>query len=67
MSINYRKRIKLGNGTTLNVTKNGITSISKKIGNTTINSKGTVTVNLGNGITYKTSCKNKNKNNNTKK
>lgn len=61
MGINYRKKINLGNGTSINVTKNGITSISQKIGNTTINSKGTISVNLGNGITYRTKTNKKKK------
>lgn len=65
MSVNYRKKINLGNGTSVNITKNGITSISKKVGNTTINSKGTVSVNLGNGVTYKTSNKKKKKKENS--
>lgn len=56
MGFSYRKRIKLNDDTTLNIGKKGV-SISKKIGNTTINSKGSVTVNLGNGIVYKTSTK----------
>lgn len=58
MGIYIRKRIKIGNGMTLNIGKRGV-SISKKVGNTTINSKGTITVNLGNGITYKESIKHK--------
>lgn len=66
MGINYRKKISLGNGTSVNVTKNGITSFSKKMGNITINSKGTVSINLGNGLTYKTSSnKKKEQKNNT--
>lgn len=66
MGINYRKKISLGNGTSVNVTKNGITSFSKKLENVTINSKGTVSINLGNGLTYKTSCnKKKEQKNNT--
>ena len=59
MGISYRKRINLGNGTILNISKSGV-SISQKIGKITINSRGTTTVNLGNGITYRTS-KNKKK------
>ncbi|MDO4282750.1 MAG: DUF4236 domain-containing protein [Clostridia bacterium] len=54
MGIYVRKRINLGNGMTLNIGKKGV-SVSKKIGNTTINSKGNITVNLGNGIIYKDS------------
>ena len=58
MGISYRKRIKMGDGTFLNISKSGI-SVSKKVGKTTINSRGTTTINLGNGITYKTSNKKK--------
>lgn len=58
MGISYRKRIKVGDGTFLNISKNGV-SISQKVGKTTINSRGTTTVNLGNGITYRTSKKKK--------
>lgn len=56
MGISYRKRIKLGDGTFLNLSKSGI-SVSKKVGKTTINSRGTTTINLGNGVTYRTSNK----------
>lgn len=57
MGLNYRKRISLGNGTTLNIGNNGISSVSQKVGNATINSKGTMSVKLGNGMTYRTSSK----------
>ncbi len=58
MGLSFRKRIKLGNGTYLNLSKSGA-SISKKVGRTTINSRGNVTVNLGNGMSYRTSVKKK--------
>ena len=54
MGISYRKRVNLGNGTIFNISKSGV-SISQKVGKITINSRGTTTVNLGNGITYRTS------------
>lgn len=54
MGISYRKRIKVGDGTFLNISKSGV-SVSQKVGKTTINSRGTTTVNHGNGITYRTS------------
>lgn len=54
MGISYRKRIKIGDGTFLNISKSGV-SVSKKLGKATFNSKGTTTFNLGNGITYRTS------------
>lgn len=49
MGISFRKRIKIGEGTYLNVSKKGV-SVSKKVGNVTVNSRGTATVNLGHGI-----------------
>lgn len=59
MGLNFRKRIKLDKNTTLNIGKKG-TSISKKIDdNVTINSKGTLTINLGNGVIFKQSIKQK--------
>lgn len=61
MGLSFKKRIKIGNGLYLNVSKSGV-SISKKIGNTTINSRGTTTINLGNGLTYKVSAKKKKNN-----
>lgn len=60
MGISYRKRLKIGDGTYLNISKGGV-SISQKIGSVTINSKGTTTVNLGNGITYRANNKKKKK------
>lgn len=62
MGISFRKRIKLDDTTTLNIGKKG-SSISKKIDdNITINSKGTLTINLGDGLVFKQSIKqNKNK------
>ncbi len=49
MGINYHGRKKIDNDTIMNISKSGI-SISKKIGNITVNSRGGVTINLGNGI-----------------
>lgn len=62
MGISFRKRIKLDDNTTLNIGKKGA-SISKKIDdNVTINSKGMLTINLGDGLVFKQSIKqNKNK------
>lgn len=59
MGLSFRKRIKLDKNTTLNIGKKGA-SISKKIDdNVTINSKGTLTINLGNGVIFKQSIKQK--------
>ena len=56
MGINYRKRIKIGDDTFLNISKTG-TSVSMKRGKATINSRGTITLNLGGGMTYRISTK----------
>lgn len=58
MGVSFRKRVKIGDGTYLNISKSGV-SVSKKVGKTTINSKGTATINLGNGMVYRTSKKKK--------
>ncbi len=64
-SISFRKRIKIDDTTTLNISKKGF-SISKKVGNTTVNSRGTVTTNLGNGIILRDSLKPKTTKKNSK-
>lgn len=58
MEISYHKRVKIGKGTFLNISKSGV-SVSKKLGKVTVNSKGNVTVNLGNGLTYRINKKKK--------
>ena len=60
-SVSFRKRIPMGNGMYMNVSKSGI-SFSQKIGDTTINSKGQVTHNLGGGVIIRDNL-NKGKNN----
>lgn len=60
MGLSFRKRISLGNGTHLNISKSGV-SLSKKVGPLTLNSRGNATVNLGNGVVYRTSTKKKKK------
>ena len=53
MGLSFRKRINLGNGTVLNISKSGI-SVSQKLGkNITVNSKRGVTVKVAKGISYK--------------
>ena len=61
MGLSYRKRIKIGDDTYANISKSGV-SISKKMGNVTINSKKGTTVNLGNGVVYKSGKKQGNSN-----
>ena len=50
MGISYQKRIKVGDGTFLNISKSGV-SISQKVGK--------ITINLGKVVTYRTSKKKK--------
>ena len=60
MGFSFHKQIKIGDGTFLNISKSGF-SISQKVGKATINSRGRTTVNLGNGLIYRTSRKKKKK------
>lgn len=60
MGFSFHKRIKIGDDTFLNISKSGF-SISQKVGKATINSRGRTTVNLGNGLIYRTSRKKKKK------
>ena len=60
MGFSFYKRIKIGDGTFLNISKSGF-SISQKVAKATINSRGRTTVNLGNGLIYRTSRKKKKK------
>lgn len=52
MGISYRKRIKVNDDTYLNLSKSGV-SISKKVGNTTFNTRNGLTINFGNGVVYR--------------
>lgn len=51
MGLNYRKRIKLGKNSGLNLSKSGI-SLSQKVGPVTFNSRGRTTFRLGQGWSY---------------
>lgn len=53
MGLRVNKRIRIAKGLSLNVGKKGL-SISAKVGNTTINSRGRVTTRLAPGISYST-------------
>jgi hypothetical protein len=50
-----RKRVRLGKGTWLNISKRGI-SASQRIGPFTMNSRGRTSVRLGKGIGYRGGC-----------
>ena len=62
MGLRVHKRIKIAKGVHLNVGKKGM-SVSAKVGNTTLNSKGRVTTRLAPGISYSTNLKPKKGNN----
>lgn len=51
--LSYRKPVKLGQGTQLNISKSGV-SASKKIGKRiTVNSSGRITVRIAPGLVWK--------------
>jgi hypothetical protein len=50
MGLIFRKTIKLGKKTRLNVSKSGV-SASRKAGPLTVNSRGRITIRLGKGLT----------------
>ncbi|MBG0739015.1 DUF4236 domain-containing protein [Paeniglutamicibacter antarcticus] len=52
MGLSFRKTMKLGKKTRLNVSKSGI-SASRKAGPITVNSRGRVTIRLGKGISWR--------------
>ena len=52
MGLSFRKTIKLGKKTSLNVSKTGV-SASRRMGPVTVNSRGKVTVRLGKGLTWR--------------
>ena len=54
MGFQYRKRIRLGKNSWLNVSKSGISG-SQRIGPVTFNSRGRKSIRLGNGMSYRTS------------
>lgn len=58
--LSFRKQVNLGNGTYLNLSKKGA-SLSQKVGPVTINSRGTTTIRLAPGITYRVPKATKNK------
>lgn len=52
MGFSFRKTIKLGKRTNVNVSKTGV-SASRRMGPVTINSRGKVTIRLGKGLTWR--------------
>lgn len=55
MGFSYRKRIRTGKNSWLNVSKRGVSG-SGRIGPFTFNSRGRTTVRLGNGLSYRGGC-----------
>ena len=53
MGFSYRKRIRTGKNTWLNVSKRGVSG-SVRMGPFTFNSRGRTSVRLGNGLSYRT-------------
>lgn len=51
MGVRFNKRIKIAKGVNLNISKRGM-STSVKVGKTTINSRGRITTNFGNGLSH---------------
>ena len=51
MGFRYRKRVNLGGGRFINLSKRGA-SVSQRVGPFTFNSRGRNTVRLGNGMSY---------------
>jgi hypothetical protein len=52
MGLSFRKTIKLGKKTSLNVSKTGV-SASRRMGPVTVNSRGKVMIRLGKGLTWR--------------
>jgi hypothetical protein len=52
MGITYRKRVSLGGGSKLNITKTGA-SVSQRVGPVTFNSRGRVSVRILPGLTWR--------------
>lgn len=52
MGLIYRKRVKLGRNTAVNLSKSGA-SASERIGPVTVNSRGRVTLRLLPGLTFR--------------
>ena len=55
MGFYIRRRVRLGKGSWLNISKRGL-SVSQKAGPVTVNSRGRTNVRLGKGIGYRGGC-----------
>ena len=54
MGFQYRKRVRLGKNSWLNLSKSGVSG-SFRVGPATFNSRGRKSIRLGNGMSYRTS------------
>ena len=55
MGLSYRKRVKIDDDTSLNISKSG-PSISRRFGRVSVNSRGRVNVRLAKGLTWRGGC-----------
>jgi len=55
MGFYFRKRLRVGKNTFVNLSKRGA-SVSQRFGRLTLNSRGRTNVRLGNGIGYRGGC-----------
>ena len=55
MGFYIRKRVRLGKGSWLNISKRGV-SASQRIGPLTVNSRGRTSLRLGKGVGYRGGC-----------
>ena len=52
MGFTFRKRVNLGNGRTLNVSKSGV-SVSQRAGRVRINSRGRGSIRIAKGLSFR--------------
>lgn len=52
MGLLFRKTVRLGRGTAVNVSRRGV-SVSRRVGRVVVNSRGRVSVRLGKGISWR--------------
>jgi hypothetical protein len=52
MGLIFRKRVKVGRGSALNLSRRGA-SVSEKVGPLTLNSRGRASIQLGKGLSFR--------------
>lgn len=52
MGISYRRRFRLGRGTSLNVSNSGV-SVSKRVGRVSVNSRGGISIRILPGLVWR--------------